>query len=158
MLKPGDVVLQKKTMVNKTNFKDNKPNRLSVVLFSYVNDNGKLYYCTAPITNATRGTFKKKMSNNFYYMPNSIYTYDKLCCVKLDSIFLYSEDIVRGTGLSIDLYHVMNIYKGVLNLDVEYYQEKFYNFVKILIRDNVEEYIKEAKKEEKNKKKLFKKK
>ena len=39
MFKPGDVVMQEKTMVNKVNFKDNKQNRLSIVLFSYEENN-----------------------------------------------------------------------------------------------------------------------
>ncbi len=33
MIRPGDIVWQKKTMINNKNFKDNKDKRLSVVIF-----------------------------------------------------------------------------------------------------------------------------
>ena len=83
MFKPGDVVMQEKTMVNKVNFKDNKQNRLSIVLFSY-EENNKLYYATVPVTNATRGTYNKIISKNHLYMPYSILNDTKFCCAKID--------------------------------------------------------------------------
>lgn len=49
MLKSGDIVVQEFTMVNNKNYKDNKKNRLSVVVFKDIT-NGSVVY-TSPITN-----------------------------------------------------------------------------------------------------------
>ena len=44
MLKSGDIVVQEFTMVNNKNYKDNKKNRLSVVVFEDVTENGSVVY------------------------------------------------------------------------------------------------------------------
>ena len=43
MIKYGSIVLQKNTLVNKVNYKDNKENRFSVVLFEF-NLNNEVYF------------------------------------------------------------------------------------------------------------------
>lgn len=69
MIKPGDLVYQEKTIVNGKNYKDNKDNRLSVVLFTFFNDNIE-YICSCPITNHI--VTSKKTNSNFLYIPYEI--------------------------------------------------------------------------------------
>lgn len=153
MLKPGDIVTQDKTMVNKKDFFDNKKNRLSIVLFSYIDKNNDLYYCTAPITNATRGTYFKEVSPNFLYMPSAILNTTKLCCVKLDSIYLYKDKTVNYTGISLNRDLLYRIYDKVLSLEVETIQQELYNFIKIMIVDQMDKEKRKIKKEYKEKQK-----
>ena len=153
MLKPGDVVTQKNTKFNKVNFKDNKSNRLSVVLFHYIDEEGKLYYCTAPITNATRGLHKKIISKNHYYMIYPILSSTKLCCVKLDSTNLYDANNVYHTSLNVGESMLYGIYKKILLIEPNEDEIEFYNFVKGMISNVINGNNKVLKKEFKRKEK-----
>ena len=156
MLKPGDIVTQKNTMINKVNFNDNKENRLSIVLFSYLDKNNELYYCTVPITNATRGVHPKLISPNHVYMPSAILSTTKLCCAKIDSIYLYKDEIINSTGLSLEKNLLYRIYDKVLHLEVDEVQKELYNFIKIMINDIIAKEKNELKKAYKEKQKLKK--
>ncbi len=156
MLKPGDIVTQKKTMINKVNFNDNKENRLSIVLFSYLDKNNGLYYCTVPITNATRGVHSKLISPNHVYMPSAILSTTKLCCAKIDSIYLYKDEIINSTGLSLEKNLLYKIYDKVLRLEVDEVQKELYDFIKIMINDIIAKEKNELKKVYKEKQKLKK--
>lgn len=148
MFKPGDVVMQEKTMVNKLNFKDNKQNRLSIVLFSY-EENNKLYYATVPVTNATRGTYNKIISKNHLYMPYSILNDTKFCCAKIDSIYLYDENNLTKTDININERTLMLLFKKILTIEVEDYQKELYDFIKIMINDHMDRYTSKEKQEKK---------
>ncbi len=156
MLKPGEIVTQKKTMVNKVNFKDNKENRLSLVLFSYIDKYNDLYYCTVPITNATRGIFPKSVSPNYIYMPYVLLNTTKLCCAKINSIYLYKDEIVNSTGLSLEKDLLYRVYEGILRLKVDEIQQELYDFIKIMISDQIDKEKKELKRAYKEKQKLKK--
>lgn len=153
MLRPGDIVTQKNTKINKINFKDNKPNRLSVVLFHYIDEEGKLYYCTAPVTNATKGIYNKINSSNHYYMNHPILSNTKFCCVKLDSAYLYNADSVHHTSLNVGETMLYGIYKKMLLIEPNEDEIEFYNFVKIMINDTIDRNRKALKKEYKEKQK-----
>lgn len=152
MFKPGDVVMQEKTMVNKLNFKDNKQNRLSIVLFSY-EENDKIYYATVPVTNASRGTYNKIISKNHLYMPYSILNDTKFCCAKIDSIYLYDENNLKKADISINERTLMLLFKKILTIEVEDYQKELYDFIKIMINDHMDRC---ASKEKQEKKKILK--
>lgn len=154
MLKPGDIVTQTKTMINKVNFDDNKENRLSIVLFSYIDKNNELYYCTVPITNATNNIYSKIVSQNHVYMPRAILSNTKLCCAKIDSIYLYKNKDVKSTGLSLEKDLIYRIYNKVLGLEVDEVRQELYNFIKIMINDNIAREKRELKKEHKEKQKI----
>lgn len=154
MLKPGDIVTQTKTMINKVNFDDNKENRLSVVLFSYVDKNDELYYCTVPITNTTKNVYSKLISQNHVYMPNAILNSTKLCCAKINSIYLYKNEDVKSTGLSLEKDLIYRIYNKILGLEVDEVRQELYNFIKIMINDNIASEKRELKKEHKEKQKI----
>ena len=53
MIKYGSIVLQKNTLVNKVNYKDNKENRFSVVLFEFKNNAIKTISIIAITVDAT---------------------------------------------------------------------------------------------------------
>ena len=152
MFKPGDVVMQEKTMVNKLNFKDNKQNRLSIVLFSY-EENDKIYYATVPVTNASRGIYNKIISKNHLYMPYSILNDTKFCCAKIDSIYLYDENNLKKADISINERTLMLLFKKILTIEVEDYQKELYDFIKIMINDHMDRC---ASKEKQEKKKILK--
>lgn len=156
MLKPGDIVTQKKTMINKVNFNDNKENRLSIVLFSYLDKNNQLYYCTVPITNATKGVVPKLVSPNYIYMPFILLNNTKLCCAKINSIYLYKDEIVNSTGLSLEKDLLYRVYEGILRLKVDEIQQELYNFIKIMITDQIDKEKKELRRAYKEKQKLKK--
>lgn len=148
MFKPGDVVMQEKTMVNKLNFKDNKQNRLSIVLFSY-EENDKIYYATVPVTNASRGTYSKVISKNHLYMPFSILSDTKFCCAKIDSIYLYDENNLKKADISINEHALMLLFKKILTIEVEDYQKELYDFIKIMINDHMDRCASKEKQEKK---------
>ena len=148
MFKPGDVVMQEKTMVNKLNFKDNKQNRLSIVLFSY-EENDKIYYATVPVTNASRGTYNKIISKNHLYIPFSILSDTKFCCAKIDSIYLYDENNLKKADISINERTLMLLFKKVLTIEVEDYQKELYDFIKIMINDHMDRCASKEKQEKK---------
>ena len=50
MLKPWNLVVREYIMVNNKNYMDNQKNRLSIVVFEDVTENGSVVY-TCPITN-----------------------------------------------------------------------------------------------------------
>ena len=156
MLKPGEIITQKKTMINKVNFDDNKENRLSVVLFSYIDKNNELYYCTAPISNATRGIHSKIISPNHVYMPSAILSTTKLCCAKIDSTYLYKEENINSTGIFLEKDVLYRIYYAILHLEVDEVQKELYDFIKIIISDQIDKEEKELKKVYKEKQKLKK--
>lgn len=156
MLKPGEIVIQKKTMINKVNFKDNKENRLSIVLFSYIDKNNDLYYCTVPITNATSSIHSKIISPNFVYMPCAILSATKLCCAKIDSIYLYKDEIINSTGIILEKNLLYRIYDKVLQLEVNEVRKELYDFIKIMITDQIDKEKKELKKAYKEKQRLKK--
>lgn len=150
MFKPGDVVMQEKTMVNKLNFKDNKQNRLSIVLFSY-EENDKIYYATVPVTNASRGTYNKIISKNHLYIPFSILSDTKFCCAKIDSIYLYDENNLKKADISINERTLMLLFKKILTIEVEDYQKELYDFIKIMINDHMDRCASKEKQEKKKK-------
>ena len=148
MFKPGDVVMQEKTMVNKLNFKDNKKDRLSIVLFSF-KENDKIYYATVPITNITKTNHYKILSNNYLYMPYSILNDTKLCCAKIDSIYLYGENSLTKTDININEHTLMILFKKILTIEVEDYQKELYDFIKIMINDHLDRCVSKEKQEKK---------
>lgn len=130
MLKPGDIVKQNKTIV----VNDNNPERLSIVLFSYIDKDNNLYYCTTPITNATRGIYKKRVSNYYYYMPYCLSnSKTKMCCAKLNSTYLYRDNTVFSTGLKIDYNILSEIYNKILYVNVNDSLKDLYYFIKIRV-------------------------
>lgn len=146
MLKPGDIVKQNKTIV----VNDNNPERLSIVLFSYIDKDNNLYYCTTPITNATRGIYKKRVSNYYYYMPYCLSnSKTKMCCAKLNSTYLYRDNIVFSTGLKIDYNILSEIYNKILYVNVNDSLKDLYNFIKIRVSmelDLLEDIIRDERK------------
>ena len=115
MIKPGSIVLQKNTLINKINYKDNKTNRLSVVLFEFKKDN-KDYICSCPITN--RKQISKNVPKNLLFIPYEILNDNKLCCIKLDSVFFYPKNEISDTGLNLKEQTVLKIYNSLLDLDI----------------------------------------
>lgn len=114
MIKYGSIVLQKKTLVNKVNYKDNKENRFSVVLFEF-NLNNEEYVCSCPITNHIQTI--KNFSKNSLYIPFQILTDKKYCSVKLDSVYFYPKSEITHTGLDLNNDTILKIYNRILDLD-----------------------------------------
>ncbi|MBQ3021378.1 MAG: hypothetical protein IJD92_04045 [Bacilli bacterium] len=143
MIKAGDLVYQEKTMVNGINCKDNKNNRLSVVLFSFFNNDTE-YICSCPITNHVINF--RKVDPNFLYIPYQILSDKKLCAVKLDSAFIYPINEISETGLSLNNKVLLKLYDAILNLDNNYNIDH-YRFIK----DNLRSLSNEIEFEEKAK-------
>lgn len=114
MIKYGSIVLQKNTLVNKVNYKDNKENRFSVVLFEF-NLNNEEYVCSCPITNHIQTI--KNFSKNSLYIPFQILTDKKYCSVKLDSVYFYPKKDITPTGLDLNNDTILKIYNRILDLD-----------------------------------------
>lgn len=127
MFNEGDVVLQKNTLVNGVNFKDNKETRLSIVLFNYKDENGDNIVYTCPITNHIPNI--KKPNNNILYVPYLLLTSKKLCSIKLDSTYKYPENELRTTGLKINNNIMLKVYDKLLNLENTFDLEQ-YNIIK----------------------------
>lgn len=155
MIKYGSVVLQKSTLVNKVNYKDNKENRFSVVLFEF-NLNNEKYVCSCPITNHKQTI--KNFSRNFLYIPFQILTDTKYCSVKLDSVYFYPKKDIKPTGLDLNNDTVLKIYNSILNLEKDnlVLTSEQLNILKeniIKISKNIEKEQKRIKKENKKLKK-----
>lgn len=114
MIKYGSIVLQKKTLVNKVNYKDNKENRFSVVLFEF-NLNNEEYVCSCPITNHVQTI--NNFSKNSLYIPFQILTDKKYCSVKLDSVYFYPKSEIIHTGFDLNNDTILKIYNNILDLD-----------------------------------------
>ena len=130
MLKSGDIVVQDRTMINNVNYKDNKKNRLSVVLFETTID-GESFICTVPLTNSPKAALKYK--DSYYYFPYLIYDSKKYSCVKINSANIYPIDIVHSTGLSLDRNHMNRIFSKLMEYSEPKNREELYK----MIRDNI---------------------
>jgi len=155
MIKYGSIVLQKKTLVNKVNYKDNKENRFSVILFEF-NMNNEEYVCSCPITNHIQTM--KNFSKNSLYIPYQILTDTKYCSVKLDSVYFYPKKEITPTGLDLNNDTVLKIYNRIINLDSSdlVLNSEQLNILKeniIKISKNIEKEQKRIKKENKKLKK-----
>lgn len=154
MFNAGDIVLQKETMVNGKNCKDNKKDRLSVILFNIEIDDKK-YVCSCPITNRKIHLYSKP--DKFLYIPYQILSDSKLCTVKLDSAFIYPEDEITFTGLKLNKETVLKLYNAILNLEVDLNKEHYEiikNNIRVLANKISEEEKRKIKEEKKLRKKL----
>lgn len=128
MIKPGDVVWQKNTMINNKNFKDNKDKRLSVVIFSEVID-GKGVVCTCPFTNSVGTAYRNPeeyYSNAFLVLGGR-----KLSCVKLNSVHLYPEADVYPLGIRVNDMQ----YESIRNKLLEYVKNSNQNDLYHMIQE-----------------------
>ena len=151
MLKSGEIVVQEYTMVNNKNYKDNKKNRLSVVVFEDVTENGSVVY-TCPITNGVKTALYNK--DKYCYFPFLVLDDVKYSCIKLDSLNRYSSDIVHPVGINLDDAHIELMFDKILNSDFSTNRDDVFKEVKekiLLIKDD----IKRQKKEEKRARKLL---
>lgn len=98
MFRSGDIVVQDRTMINNVNYKDNKKDRLSVVLFG-IDIEGDEYACTVPLTNNPRSALKS--DDSYCYFPYLIYDQRKYSCVKLNSANIYPVDIIHPMGINL---------------------------------------------------------
>lgn len=144
MLKSGDVVFQDNININ--NFKDNKVNRLSVVLFTIDIDNVS-YACTCPITNSYRNA--QKHPEKYYYSNFLLLGPTKLCCVKIDLAALYDIRTIHATGIRLDNNHIDGIFDKINDFKEEKELSQFYNFV----RENLDRVKRDRIQEEKRIKK-----
>ena len=110
MLKPGTIVMQKKTIVNNC-IEKNNPNRLSVVLFTDCID-GKEYVCSCPIT-STLG--KKKQ--DYCYIPYLLLGPKKYGVVRIADLSLWEADSVHSVDIYVDANNLQNIYNKVLEYE-----------------------------------------
>lgn len=155
MIKYGSIVLQKKTLVNKVNYKDNKENRFSVVLFEFILNNEE-YVCSCPITNHIQTM--KNFSKNSLYIPFQILDDKKYCSVKLDSVYFYPKGDITETGLDLNNDTILKIYNKIIDLDSNdlVLNSEQLNILKeniIKISKNIEKEQKRIKKENKKLKK-----
>lgn len=128
MIKPGDVVWQKNTMINNKNFKDNKDKRLSVVIFSEVID-GEEVVCTCPFTNSVGTAYRNPeeyYSNAFLVLGGR-----KLSCVKLNSVHLYPEADVYPLGIRVNDMQ----YESIRNKLLEYVKNSNQNDLYHMIQE-----------------------
>lgn len=133
MFNPGDIVFQKNTLVNKKNFKDNKDNRLSVILFE-IKINDKDYVCSCPITNHVQTI--KNFKKNSIYIPFQILNDYKYCSIKIDSLYLYPVEEIKLSGLNLNEKTMLKIYDNILNLDNN---ETVFNLEELnIIKNNIE--------------------
>lgn len=156
MIKAGDLVYQEKTMINGINCKDNKENRLSVVLFTFFNNDIE-YVCSCPITNHVVSS--KGIDANFLYIPYEILTDKKLCAIKLNSAFNYPINEITSTGLNINKQTMLKLYDSILKLNVIFNKEH-YEFIKEnlkVLSSNIENEEKTRLKEEKKLRKQLRK-
>ena len=143
MFNLGDIVLQEKTLVNKKNYKDNKKNRLSVVLFNFIYNN-KSYICTCPITNHQLKI--NNFSNKFLYIPYQILNDRKYCSIKLDSVNYYLSEEIKPTGLKLDINIMLKLYNKMLDLNIN---EFVFNLEECrILKENIIKTIESIKKEE----------
>lgn len=151
MLKSGEIVVQEYTMINNKNYKDNKKNRLSVVVFEDVTENGNVVY-TCPITNGVKTALYNK--DKYCYFPFLVLDEVKYSCIKLDSLNKYSSDIVHTVGINLDDAHIELMFDKILNSDFSTNRDDVFKEVKekiLLIKDD----IKRQKKEEKRARKIL---
>lgn len=144
MIQPGSIVLQKNTLVNKINFKDNKKNRFSVVLFEF-NYNNEEYICSCPITNHLQTI--KNFSSNYLYIPFQILDDKKYCSIKLDSVYFYPKEDINLTGLELNNNVVLKIYDSLMNIQsdsISLTSEQLN-----ILKENILKIITQKKKEEK---------
>jgi len=144
MIHPGSIVLQKNTLVNKINFKDNKINRLSVVLFEFIYNNEE-YICSCPITNHVQTI--NNFSKNYIYIPYQILDNKKYCSIKLDSVYFYPKKDITLTGLELNNNIVLKIYDKLMNIEsdsISLTSEKLN-----ILKENILNILKQKKKEEK---------
>ena len=147
MIKNGSIVLQKNTLVNKVNYKDNKQNRFSVILFE-LELNNEEYVCSCPITNHIQSI--KNYKKNFLYLPYQILSDKKYCSIKLDSVYFYPKKDIIKTGLELNNNIILKIYNAILNLDNE---EFVLNIEQLnILKKNINKITKTIKKELKKKK------
>ena len=147
MIKNGSIVLQKNTLVNKVNYKDNKQNRVSVILFE-LEQNNEEYVCSCPITNHIQSI--KNYKKNFLYLPYQILSDKKYCSIKLDSVYFYPKKDIIKTGLELNNNIILKIYNAILNLDNE---EFVLNIEQLnILNKNINKITKTMKKELKKKK------
>lgn len=128
MIRPGDIVWQKKTMINNKNFKDNKDKRLSVVIFSEVID-GEEVVCTCPFTNSVGTAYRNPeeyYSNAFLVLGGR-----KLSCVKLNSVHLYPEADVYPLGIRVNDMQ----YESIRNKLLEYMKNSDQNDLYHMIQE-----------------------
>jgi len=114
MIKEGSIVLQKNTLVNKVNFKDNKQNRFSVVLFEFTLNNEE-FVCSCPITNHVQTM--KNFNKYSLYIPFQILTDKKLCSIKIDSVYFYPKKEITQTGLELNNETILKIYDILINIE-----------------------------------------
>lgn len=128
MIRPGDIVWQKKTMINNKNFKDNKDKRLSVVIFSEIID-GEAVVCTCPFTNSV-GTACR---NPTEYYSNAFLVLGgrKLSCIKLNSVHLYPEADVYPLGVCVNDFQ----YECIRNKLLEYVKNSNQNDLYHMIQE-----------------------
>lgn len=128
MIKPGDIVWQKNTMINNKNFKDNKDKRLSVVIFSEIID-GKGVVCTCPFTNSVGTAYRNPTeyySNAFLVLGGR-----KLSCIKLNSVHLYPEADVYPLGIRVNDMQ----YESIRNKLLEYVKNSNQNDLYHMIQE-----------------------
>lgn len=150
MINPGDIVLQKKTLVNGKDFRDNKINRLSIVLFTFDFD-GKEYVCSCAITNHK----PNKHNKNFFYIPHILEKHFKLCSIKLNSSFVYPIEDITKTEVTLDETIMLRIYEKLLVSD-KLFDSYHYSILKENILNLKETIINNIKNEEKEEKMLRK--
>lgn len=156
MFNPGDIVYQKYTSVNKINNKDNKENRMSVILFEFLY-NKEEYVCSCPITNHVQKI--NNFSNKFFYIPYQILNDKKYCSIKLDSINFYPKVDIKSIGLNLNYDTMLKVYNHLLDMDINLFsldieQCKILKDNIIKITKNMEMEEKKNKKEEKRLRKL----
>ena len=110
MLKPGTIVMQKKTIVN-NRIENNNPYRLSVVLFADIID-GKDYVCSCPIT-STLG--KKKQ--DYCYIPYLLLGPQKYGVVRIADLSLWETESVHSVDIYVGVSNLQNIYNKILEYE-----------------------------------------
>lgn len=145
MFNPGCIVFQKNTLVNKNNYKDNKMNRLSVVLFEFKYNNEE-YVCSCPITNHKQTI--KNISKNSLYIPFQILSDQKYCSVKLDSVYFYPKKDITKTGLNLEEKTVLKIYNALLDLEINKFALSLEQC--FILKENIKSIIINLEKNEKN--------
>ena len=114
MLKSWNLVVREYIMVNNKNYMNNKKNRLSVVVFEDVTENGSVVY-TCPITNGVKTALYNK--DKYCYFPFLVLDEVKYSCIKLDSLNKYSSDIVHPVDINLDDVYIELMFNKILNLD-----------------------------------------
>ena len=162
MFNPGDIVLQKNTLVNGVNYKDNKENRLSIVLFQDKEDD-KCFVYSCPITNRIQKI--NNFSKNHLYIPYAILNEKKLCSVKLNSIYSYPIEEVKSMGINIGETILFKIYNALCRVEGENLKlsREDFKYIKEQVNIIVKRYefnakvkLKEEKKLRKQKRKEYK--